>query len=101
MRKKRTKTNYKKIDIKQDKNIPVLTFKTRDRVYQVEIDRIEDESKKTTKQNSQLKKEIKKHLSESELIHQPHDHMHKIWIILKKGKKGKKSTKNNFTKIKY
>jgi desulfoferrodoxin (superoxide reductase-like protein) len=53
VRKKRTKTNYKKIDIKQDKNIPVLTFKTRDRVYQVEIDRIEDESKKTTKQNSQ------------------------------------------------
>jgi hypothetical protein len=95
VRKKRTKTNYNK-----RKNISVLTFKTHDRVYEAEIDRIEDKSKKSTKQNSQLKKEIKKHLSQLGLIHQPCDHMHKIWIILKKGKK-KKITKNNSTKIKY
>jgi hypothetical protein len=86
--------------IKKDKNISVLTFKTHDRVYEAEIDRIEDKSKKSTKQNSQLKKEIKKHLSQPGLIHQPCDHMHKIWIILKKGKR-KKITKNNSTKIKY
>ena len=52
-KKKKQRPTIKKIDIKKDKNIPVLTFKTCDRVYEVEIDRIEDESKKTTKQNSQ------------------------------------------------